>query len=89
MPYGFGLLSQLAQRFRLALNLRTGNVAVFEFEKMPLSFKKMIWKPKSCVLRLVGNRMIVANVGNVEHSEWIANQLIQKAKSLKIELKLK
>ena len=86
MAYGVGALSQLVRRFRLWLNLRTGNVAVFEFEKMPLSFKKMIDKPNSCVLRIVGNRLIVANVGNVEHSEWMADQLIQKAKRMNMAL---
>ncbi|MFZ4506657.1 MAG: eCIS core domain-containing protein [Fimbriimonas sp.] len=80
VPYGTGPLSQLAQQFRVALNLRRGgNIAVFEFERITPEFASIVRRLGGRNAQITGNRLTVQNVGGSAHSERLAHMLIQQA----------
>jgi hypothetical protein len=79
--YGQGVLSQLAQRMRLALGLRRGgNVAVFEFENLPQGFRDMLTRQGGKNVSIEGNRVAFQNVGGAAHSEQLAHMLITEGR---------
>lgn len=88
--YGGDALSRLAQQMRIQLGLRRGgNVAVFEFDKLPPGFKELAQRLGGSNVRIEGNRMAVQNVNGSAHSEQLADMLIQAGQRAGLQLNVK